>query len=481
MHDLPAPVESTDKAGRVTGTELQLRKENGPERPELGGLSARVPTISEFQSDAIEIEERPPPRFARITLYVIAALIVAATTWASFATLDRVVTAKGKLLTTQPNLVVQPLETSVIREIHVAVGNEVNQGQALATLDPTFPQADMDQMKTRLAAFSAAADRLEAELHDRDFTAADSTNPDEVLQQKLFAQRKAFYQATLQDFDAQIASARANLQASHGEERISTERLSTLGAIEAMRSTLMDKELGSRLNFLLSRDARLEVENDLERTRGSEIDLTHRLEKTQADRQSFIEDFRRTAFQEFVDTLAKRNDAAEDLKKAELRRQMIVLRAPADSVVLEVAHVSVGSVVREAETIFVLAPRNSPLEAEVNVETKDIADIAVGQLVRLKFDPFPFQKFGTGSGRVRVISKDTFSPEPEKGGAAHPSPPFYRVRIDMTNVRLRGKPDQIRMIPGMTLTAEMNVGNRTVISYFLYPLLRGLDESIREP
>src|SRR5260370_5297230 len=114
MHDLPAPVESTDEAGRVTGNELQLRKENGPERSEPGGLSARVPAISEFQSDAIEIEERPPPRFARITLYVIAALIVAAITWASLATLDKVVTAKGKLLTTQPNLVVQPLETSVI-------------------------------------------------------------------------------------------------------------------------------------------------------------------------------------------------------------------------------------------------------------------------------------------------------------------------------------------------------------------------------
>jgi hemolysin D len=159
------------------------------------------------------------------------------------------------------------------------------------------------------------------------------------------------------------------------------------------------------------------------------------------------------------------------------------LRAPADSVVLEVAHVSVGSVVREAETIFVLAPRNSALEAEVNdnVETKDIAEIAVGQLARLKFDSFPLQKFGTGSGRVRVISKDAFSPEPEKGGAAHPSRSFYRVRIDIRNVRLRGEPDKTRMIPGITLTAEMNVGNRTVISRFLYPLLRGLDESIREP
>ena len=452
------------------------------------GSPAKRTVIGEFQSDAVEIEERPAPRVARLMVYAIAALIGAVATWASLSTVDKVVTAPGKLISTQPNLVVQSLETSVIRQIHVKVGDVVHRGQALATLDPTFSQADVEQLRTRLAALNAAANRLQAELGNRDFKASDPTNSDDVLQEKLFAQRKAFYVASLRNFDAQIASAQANLQTSRGEKEIMAQRLDNLRAIEDMRATLMNKELGSRLNFLLSRDARLEVENTLEHTRGNEVDLGHRVEKLSADRQSFIEDFRRTAFQELVDTLAKRNAAAEELKKAELRRHMVVLSAPVDSIVLEIAHRSIGSVVREAETLFVLVPSDALLEAEVNVDNKDIGLMAVGESVRVKFDAFPFQKYGTGSGVVRVISQDSFSSEANSEGArtnseraSHSSQPFYRIRVALTDKHLRGPPDQFKLMPGMTVTAEMNVGSRSVISYFLYPLLRGLDESIREP
>src|SRR5690242_11888823 len=94
----------------------------------IGGI------ISEFQSDAVEIEERSPPRITRITLYLVGILIAAAVTWASLSTVDEIVMGQGKLITIRPNLVVQPLETSVIREIHVAVGDVVHRGQALATL-----------------------------------------------------------------------------------------------------------------------------------------------------------------------------------------------------------------------------------------------------------------------------------------------------------------------------------------------------------
>jgi HlyD family secretion protein len=104
----------------------------------------------------------------------------------------------------------------------------------------------------------------------------------------------------------------------------------------------------------------------------------------------------------------------------------------------------------------------------------------VGQPVRIKFEAFPFQKYGTGTGVVRVVSQDTFAPDPKGEGARRMPAPYYRVLVDVTDTKLRLHPERIQMIPGMAVTAEMKVGNRSVISYFLYPLLRGLDESIRE-
>jgi HlyD family secretion protein len=53
--------------------------------------------------------------------------------------------------------------------------------------------------------------------------------------------------------------------------------------------------------------------------------------------------------------------------------------------------------------------------------------------------------------------------------------------VDLTDVKLRGLPDGFRILPGMTVQAEILAGRRTVLSYLLYPLIRGLNESAREP
>ena len=82
---------------------------------------------------------------------------------------------------------------------------------------------------------------------------------------------------------------------------------------------------------------------------------------------------------------------------------------------------------------------------------------------------------------VRVVSQDSFTPDPKAEGARRPTAPYYRVLVDISDAHLRLPSERSHMIPGMAVTAEMKVGRRSVISYFLYPLLRGLDESIREP
>lgn len=436
--------------------------------------------VAQFQSDAAEIEQLAPPRVGRITLYCVVALIAAAITFACVSRVDMIVTAQGKLITTRPNLVVQPLETSVVREIRVKAGDAVNRGDVLAVLDPTFSQADLAQLRGRLAGLDASIDRLRAEVDGTDYGVDETANANQALQRKVFVQRKAAHDLQIQNYDAQIASAEANLKTAQSEELVLAQRLDTMQSIEAMRNALMAKEVGSRLNFLLSRDARLEVESNLARVRGSIVDNTHRLDKARADQKVFAAEFRRAAYQELVETLPKRDGTAEELKKAELRRQLIVLNAPADAVVLDIANRTVGSVVREAETLFVLVPRDEALRAEVNVEGRDIGQVAVGQVVRVKFEAFPFQKYGTATGEVGVISQDSFSPEAKAEGVRRSSAPYYRVLIDLRDTHLRLPSERVQLMPGMAVTAEMKVGQRTVISYFLYPLLRGLDESIRE-
>ncbi|MBX4925223.1 HlyD family type I secretion periplasmic adaptor subunit [Rhizobium binae] len=451
------------------------------------GLIARPPlppVIAEFQSDAVELEERAPPRVARMTLYCVTALIASAIIWASVSSIDEVVIAPGKLVTTQPTIVVQPLETSIIRTIDVKAGEVVHAGQTLATLDATFSQADVGQLKTKFSALDAQVKRLETELTGEDYSKIAGNSPDEQLQVQLFGQRRAFYTAQLQNFAQQIAGQSSVLAANRNQEAVLNDRRDNLSQIEATRKKLYDTESGSLLTMLGSRDARLDVEADITAVRGKADEAAHTYAKLLADRQAFIEDFRRAAMEQLADLRSQRDMAGEELKKLELRRNMVALTAPADAVVLDLAQRSVGSVVREAEPVVTLVPINVPLEAEVSINTRDIGRVAVGKEARIKLDAYPFQKYGTASGEVRTISQDTFLSGQQEQAATPGQPaaaPFFKARILLADTRLNAADVPVRLLPGMTVSTEIKVGTRTVISYFLYPLLRGLDNAIREP
>lgn len=441
-----------------------------------------IPASAEFQSDVVEIESRPPPRVARMVLYGVTALIACLIAWATFSFVDEIVVAQGKLVTTKPTIVVQPLETSIIRSLDVAAGDIVEKGQVLATLDATFSGADITQKRQRFATLDAQVQRIGAELAGQDYTQIAGPSLDEKLQIQLFGQRRAFYMAQLQNFEQQIAGQVAVLASSRDEEEVLGERRDNLGRIEDARNTLYERETGSLVNLLGSRDARLEVDANLARVAGAAMVATHTLAKLRADRQAFIEDFRRATMEELVEVRSERDGIHEELKKLELRHTMVALTAPSTAVVLELAQRSIGSVVREAEPLVTLVPLDVPLEAEVSVNTRDIGRVNVQDSARIKLDAFPFQKYGTASGHIRTISQDAFSsPEHGQTGGGEMAPFFRaRVRIDSDTLRLPdGNP--MLLLPGMTVAAEIKVGSRRVISYFLYPLIRGLDESLREP
>ena len=91
----------------------------------------------------------PPPR-RRVVLWLMALLFAAAAIGLALARVDIVVSANGRLVTSESEIVVQPLETSVVRGIAVRMGDRVKAGQILATLDPTFTEADEAELGAKL-------------------------------------------------------------------------------------------------------------------------------------------------------------------------------------------------------------------------------------------------------------------------------------------------------------------------------------------
>jgi HlyD family secretion protein len=435
-------------------------------------------------ADADEIEQRPPDAIARSTLYVVAALMLVMIIWASVSDVDKIVVARGKLVTPLPNIVIQPLETSVLQSLDVRVGQVVKKGERLAVLDPTFASADLEQARARHGSLSAEVARLESELTLNSGSAAPRANSeDQRLHANLLSERRANFQAHLRQLDESLSRLKASLVTNQKDQEILEARAKSLLEIEGMQQKLVDAQYGAKLKVLESREHRQEIERDLVQTRNRALEIRKEVASTEAQREAFVKEWRQKAFEELVTAKRERDGIAEQLNKAERRQSLVYLVAPADAVVLEIAKRSVGSVLREAEPLFTLVPLNAPLEAEVQINSEDVGLVKVGDPSRIKIDAFPYQRHGIVDGAVRHISEDAFSRDnpAQIAAAARQSEAYYLSRIDLGPIKLEKVPKNTRLLPGMTLTAEVVIGQRKVISYFLYPILRTLDESIREP
>jgi len=121
----------------------------------------------------------------------------------------------------------------------------------------------------------------------------------------------------------------------------------------------------------------------------------------------------------------------------------------------------------------------------VDIKSRDIARVRIGDSTRIKLDAFPFQRHGTLPGQVRVISEDAsagnISSEAGNRGKMQQADSFYRTRIEILATKLRDVPDGFRLMPGMKVRTEIKIGKRSIITYFLYPIIRAFDESLREP
>jgi hemolysin D len=446
---------------------VKQRRRGGQEETEL-----------EFLPDADAIERSPLPRGVRITLHLLVGALAAFILWASLSRIDTVVTARGRLVNPMPNIVVQPLDNSIVEHITVRVGQVVRKGELLATLDPTFTRADDAQLRTRLASLDTQIASLDAELSGGR-SRASASGADARLQAQLLGERQANFAAQKARLDENIARLQASIETNRRDQQVLAQRLASLAQIEAMQEKLVAENFGAKMQLLEARDRRLEVERSLIIGRSRDTELARELGAAQAELSAFGKGWRQKAMETLLDASRERDSISEQLAKADKRNQLVQLTAPADAVVLDIGKLSEGSVARAAEAMFTLVPLGAQLEAEVEVDSLDVGYIKTGDAVNLKFDAFPFQKHGALDGKVRTISSDAFRREQVQPGQGNEA--YYSARIAFGKATLRKMAPGARLLPGMTVSAEIVVGQRSVMSYLLWPLTKAMDESIREP
>ncbi len=466
-----------------TARGLARRAEN---HPWLVGSSSVIDDAIPFQDPIDEIGEEHPPRLMRAMNYFVASMFLTLLLIAALVRVEIVVVGSGRLATVSPPIMLQPLDRAIIRELNVKEGDEVKKGQVLATLDPTFAQADLASLTVQQRSLLSQIRRLDAELNNTPFVPENGANTDEMLQASLYAGRKAQYESQIRVFDEEVQRRRANIRTTEDEHSSMDKQLVIAKDIEGMRSQMLQKQVGSRLNFLDAQSNRMRIEQSLQSATNRLSEQSHDLQSKEAERQAFIDQWRHQVLDSLV---AARNEAAkvgEGISKASLVNDLVVVTAPEDGVVLNVAKRSVGSILNGAEPLITMIKDGSPLVAEVMIQSSDIGYIKGGDDVVVKVDAFPYQRHGLMKGRLLTVSEESYgsgTPARDNGLEAPSSGlgAYHRGLVELVDTRLENLPGGSKIIPGMTLAAEIKVGSRSILSYFLNPITRGLKESIREP
>src|SRR5438874_9233164 len=204
-----------------------------------------------------------------------------------------------------------------------------------------------------------------------------------------------------------------------------------------MRATLAAAQVRSRLNLLTATDTKTELLRNAEYAHNSLLENQHQLESTISNRDAFIQQSLAQTSQELVTARGQRDTALQQLEKATKHKDLVRLTASEDSVVLKMAKLSAGSVLKEGDPLIYLAPLNSPVEAEVHISPRDVGFIRAGDPVRIKLDAFNFIEHGMAEGTVRWISEGAFAVNDDTGAAADP---YYKVRVALTKTDLHNVP-----------------------------------------
>lgn len=436
-------------------------------RQELAG-PRRLADEAAFLPAALSIQDTPVHPAPRRLALAIILLFLAALTWAAVGEIDIVAVANGRIVVDERTKLVQPLETSVVQRVLVKDGDRVQAGQPLVELDATAASADRKTVGEALASSRQELART------RGLLAALSKGkpaPEGAVDAQTLAEWG--------DISAKLARLAAEAGRREAEQATVREMVAKLETTLPMARQREDdfKRLADQ-GFMASHAGqdrareRVEQERDLATQRARLAESQAALTESANARAAYMAETVRNLREREAQAELKRQQAEQEQTKAVRRERLTTLEAPVAGRVQQLAVNTAGGVVTEAQVLMVIVPEGAAVTAEVVLENKDVGFVDAGQPAEVKFETFPFTRYGTVEAQVKHVSADAVSDE--KRGAIFPAV----LALKRKTIDVDGK--AVTLSPGMNVTAEIKTGRRRVIEYLLSPIQKAGRESFKE-
>lgn len=373
-------------------------------------------------------------------LWLILGAVALMVGFAAVFEIDQGVRAQGQVISGARTQVVQAVDGGMLVALHVREGDTVKAGQKLAELEPDRAQAGYAQSKAEVASKTLSLIRVRAELSGKSpvFSPAQQREWPSFVD----AQRGIYRQRKL-GLDQELAVLQDSLVLAREELKMNQNLFSggDISRSEVMRAERQVLDVQARANAARNKylsDARIELAR--------------------------LEDERSTSEQK----LGERQNVLEHTD----------MTSPMDGVVKVVRITTVGGVLKPGDELMQISPADDELLLEIKVNPADVGQLRLGLPVSLRLDAFDSSIFGKLNGRLRYISPDTLVEQ----GANGQSSTFYRAQVAIEwdnsapNQRIRAQDIK----PGMTATADVLTGQRSILNYLLKPVTRAFSGALMQ-
>ncbi|WBA82169.1 HlyD family type I secretion periplasmic adaptor subunit [Endozoicomonas sp. GU-1] len=475
------------------------------ERPESLDYTRR-----QFLPAALEVEDTPASPASRVIVKVIIALFVIAILWACFGKIDIVATAQGKIIPGERVKTIQPMVIGEVQVIHVREGDEVKAGDPLITLVGTVTEAESVRLQqeiealglqlARQQAFVAYLDAPSSNLvptvlgplgspvgmhtHSyRKYAVTEEQAPgqeheiqrnseSQTFVEQLLFQQIEDYRTSANALISQEKSKRAELQTIVAQVNKLKRVLPIIEERTQSLKALYDKSYGSRVEYLELEQQRIELEEDIKAQSAAVKQLAAEAEALQHQLASLHAQTRRESLDQ-QEQLHRQLDTLEQERiKAEELHDQQQITSPIDGTVQQLQVHTIGGVVQPAQALMQIVPAEAKMEVEAWILNKDIGFVHEGQSAEVKIDTFNFTKYGLIDGMLTNVSNDAV-PDEQLGLR-------YLANVQIEKDWMQVESRKVNLAPGMSVAVEIKTGQRRLIEYFLSPLLRFKQESIRE-
>jgi len=441
-----------------------FKRKAGQQTPNGNGRVALGSRERRLLAESAQIEEELVPAFVRPLLMLVGGMAVLSLIWAALTNLTEVARAQGEIAPSGQVKVVQHLDGGMVSEIKVEDRALVEQGQELLRINGSQTMTDLRQMEVRLVSLRLRAERLAAFAEGRapDLAPIAGSHLDLLADQmEIYRTQMAARNSTLAIAGRQIDQRTLRIQQLEKSLDAAREHQTITGELSTMREGLASRRLVNRTVLLETRRAKVTADSEAARL-AEEIDVvSQELAESKSRHTDSINQMRRDALNEMGSVRAEIAEVEEMTQRLRDKVERLVVRAPTRGYVHDLKVQTVGQVVQPGALLMQIVPADAPLEAVINIASRDIGYVKEGQPVNMRVSSYDYTSFGFARGTLKKVSATNVVGEDGK--------PYFRGWVALTHPYVGDKPGHM-LQAGMGVEAEILTGHRTLLAYLLKPL-----------